>query len=201
MNLCPYCVSALNLYLDCDQILSQPSFSPKQLLLYWRFCSIPTPANNDLLVCRNMDRSIITVKIECIIIHCWCIKVYKLWSKALCLILHCQINGVFQEDVLQVVVISGWWMSTNKLSLAFSLCVPFFKLLLLLLLLFRVSGSARLLNFRGSDNDQRGENQQLSAEVAHQKLNSLFFKCSDSLFPKLSDCSSLQVQVLSVLYY
>lgn len=123
MTLCPYSVSALNLYLDCEQILSEP----KQLQLYWRFCSIPTPANNDLLVCRNMDRSIITVKIECIIIHCWCIKVYKLWSKALCLILHCQINGVFQEDVLQVVGISGWWMSTNKLSLAFSVCILFFS--------------------------------------------------------------------------
>lgn len=32
----------------------------------------------------------------------------------------------FQEDILQVVIISGWWMSANKLSLAFSLYVLFY---------------------------------------------------------------------------
>lgn len=50
---------------------------------------------------------------------------YKIWSYALCLILHCQSNGVFQEDILQVVIISGWWVSTNKLSLEFSTYAPF----------------------------------------------------------------------------
>lgn len=184
MNLCPYSVSAsaipnLNLYLDCDQILPKPSSSQKQILYYWRFCSwkhysIAPFANNDLLTCRNMDRRVITVKIECIIIHCWCIKVYKLLSKALCLILHCQINGVFQEDVLQVVVISGWWMSTNKLSLEFSLCVLFS-----FVLSFRVSGSVWLLNFRESNDEQQDEKQQWSAKVEHQKcIYYFFFNCS-----------------------
>lgn len=35
------------------------------------------------------------------------------YLKPFALFLHCLSNGVFQEDLFQV-VISGWWVSTNK---------------------------------------------------------------------------------------
>lgn len=71
---------------------------------------------------RCVDRlikSFITVTSECITVIVGA-NVYKIWSWALCLILHCQSNGVFQDDIHQGVILSGWWVSTNKLSLAFS---------------------------------------------------------------------------------
>lgn len=163
-------------------------FYPSQVLPKNSYCisegfvpenTIPSPpfANNDLLTCRNMDRSVITVKIECIIIHCWCIKVDKLWSKALCLILHCQINGVFQEDVLQVVVISGWWMSTNKLSLAFSLCVLFS-----FVLSFRFSVITEL---QGVQWWAAGWESTMKCWSGTSKIYIFFLNCSDSLLPNL----------------
>lgn len=74
----------------------------------------------------NTDISkLFTVTSECITVLSLvqkCINTCT-WSGTLCLILHCQSKGVFQEDILQVVGVS-----TNKLSLAFSQCCFFFML-------------------------------------------------------------------------